>query len=128
MKPEFVSTRGNFYALAPKSYHLTEYDDQGRVQVKKGAKGKIKIKYEICTIIIFSGIPKAVVLTEEAFRSTLFEGTPYNVPVNSFMLNSDNRMARIQCIKRGLSDSCTKVTVSADKISCTPLMKDGKFI
>ena len=96
--------------------------------MKKGAKGKIKFKYEICTIIIFSGIPKAVVLTEEAFRSTLFEGTPYNVPVNSFMLNSDNRMARIQCIKRGLSDSCTKVTVSADKISCTPLMKDGKFI
>ena len=96
--------------------------------MKKGAKGDIKIICEIKSLIIFSGIPKAVVLTEAAFRSTLFEGTPYNVPVNSFMLNSDKRMARIQMYKRGLSDSCTKVIVSSDKVSCTPLMKDGKFI
>ena len=40
LKPEFVSTNGTFYALAPKSYYLTEnVNDQ--VKVKKGAKGNL---------------------------------------------------------------------------------------
>lgn len=40
LKPEFISTNGNFYALAPKSYILTEHGEEG-VLTKKGAKGDI---------------------------------------------------------------------------------------
>ena len=54
-----MSERGTFFGLAPKSYLLTEYDAEGKVKVKKGAKGlnfwfhieifksvKIKLKIE----------------------------------------------------------------------------------
>ena len=90
----------------------------------------INIKYFVSKHNYFFklGIPRAIELNEAAFRSTLFEGTPFDVPVNSFFVNANREMTRIQCYKRGLSDSCTKVTVSSDKVSCSPLMKDGKFI
>lgn len=74
------------------------------------------------------GIPRAIQLNEAAFRSTLFDGTPFDVPVNSFFVNANREMTRISMYKRGLSDSCTKVTVHADKVTCTPLMRDGRFI
>ena len=126
MKPEFVSTNGVFYGLAPKSYCLTEYDSEGVPKVKKGAKGTQK--YE-CKIFIFvQGVPRSVKLTEKAFRAALFDGQPFNVPINSLMLNANKEMVRISTIKRGLSDACTKVFVSEDTVSCSPLSLNGKFI
>ena len=77
---------------------------------------------------IFIGVPKAVILTEAAFRATLFEGTPFNCEVNSFILNDEKQMTRIKMYKRGLSDSCTKVTVHPDKITTSCLVKNDKYI
>ena len=39
LKPEFLCTNGCYLALAPKSYIMTQYDANGDVVTKKGAKG-----------------------------------------------------------------------------------------
>ena len=80
------------------------------------------------TLLFHLGIPREVKLTEAAYRSALFEGTTFDVQVNSLLMNKDREMTRIQMYKRGLSDSCTKVTVHSDKVTCTPLMQYGKYI
>ena len=77
---------------------------------------------------IFAGVPESAKLTECAFRSALFEGSPHDVAINSFILNANRQMTRISMYKRGLSDACTKVTVHPDKVTCTPLQKYGKNI
>ena len=74
------------------------------------------------------GVPRSVELTEQGFRECLFGGQTVDVPVNSFMLNKDKEMVRISMIKRGLSDACTKVYIHDDKVTCTPLRKDGNFV
>lgn len=74
------------------------------------------------------GVPREVELTEAAYKSALFSGTAIDVPVNRFHVNSDRKMTRIEQYKRGISDSCTKVFVENDKITCTPLKKFGKYI
>ena len=73
-------------------------------------------------------MPKSVKLTEEAFRQCLFEHQPLNVPVGTLTLNSEKQMARYQTLKRGLSDACTKIVVHEDKVTCSPLRKNGKLI
>ena len=78
--------------------------------------------------MIILGVPKSVDLTEQAFRECLFEGQTVDVPVNSLMLNSDRQMTRISMIKRGLSDCVTKVYIHDDKVTCTPLQRDGSFV
>ena len=75
-----------------------------------------------------SGVPRSVKLTEQAFRECLFSGETVDVPVNSLMLNKDKDMVRIAMTKRGLSDACTKVFIAEDKVTCTPLKKDGSFV
>lgn len=135
MKPEFISSNGTFFALAPKSYHLTEYEN-GEAKVKQGAKGNFFVLLFIGYIIgfwletknIIPGVPRSVKLTEAAFRSSLFEGTPFDVPVNNLVLNANRQMTRISMYKRGLSDACTKIHVHPDKVTCTPLQKYGKNI
>ena len=67
-------------------------------------------------------------MTEAAFRSALFEGSTYDVPVNSLILNADRQMSRISMYKRGLSDSLLKTRVQDDKVTCSPLEKDGKLV
>ena len=37
-------------------------------------------------------------------------------------------MSRVETLKRGLSDACTKVVVLDDKVTCKPLQKNGKLI
>lgn len=79
-------------------------------------------------MIFVLGVPKSVKLTENAFRQCLFDHQPLNISVGSLMLNSDKQMSRVEILKRGLSDACTKVVVLDDKVTCKPLQKNGKLI
>ena len=76
----------------------------------------------------FLGVPRSVKLSEQAFRECLLEGKTTNVPMNSLVLNKDKEMVRTAIMKRGLSDGCTKIYVHDDKVTCTPLQKDGKLV
>ena len=76
------------------------------------------------------GIPHSTNYKMEAFLSTLLNPTENQdlVHFESLRLNRDKQMARKEITKVGLSDIFTKMTVNDDKITCTPLKRDGKFL
>ena len=134
LKPEFLGTNGVYIGLAPKSYILTQYDENGQAEIKKGAKGKFFFQkkaffiFNINLNFFSEGVPRCVKLTENEYRQCLFEGTPHDVPFNALILNSDKEMSRISTTKRGLSDAITKIFVHDDKVSCSPLRKNNVYI
>ena len=117
---------GAYFGLCPKSYILTDRDEDGKISIKKGAKGKNEKSFTELNINL--GVPRAAKLTESAYRECLFEGQPFEVEVNSLMLNREKNMCRIKSVKRGLSDIVTKVVVNSDRVTCSPLQKNGKLV
>ena len=76
----------------------------------------------------FEGIPHTQRITLDAFRSKLHSQFDHQVTLSSLRLNSSKQMARIEQTKRGLTDLYVKFQVSQDRISCTPLKRDGKYM
>ena len=112
LKPEFISTNGVFVGLCPKSYIISQYDEEGNAIVKNGAKG----------------VQKSVRLTEEAYRQSLFENDVKMVPFNSLQLNSRKQMVRVSTTKKGLTDTLSKIVVHSDRVTCSHLKRKGNFI
>ena len=50
------------------------------------------------------------------------------VQINSLRRNRQKEMTRMQIEKTSLSDLFFKMCVSSDKISCTPLQIDDKYL
>ena len=97
-----------------------------KFQSKKALKVKIEKSFNELNMNL--GVPRAAKLTESAYRECLFEGQPFEVEVNSLMLNREKNMCRIKSVKRGLSDIVTKVVVNSDRVTCSPLQKNGKLV
>ena len=90
---------------------------------------KVYFKYTFEYILLFSiGVPRQVELTEKAYKECLFNSEIAMVPFNALMINSYKQMTRISAVKRGLADANVKTKVHSDRVTCTPLMKDGNFI
>ena len=75
------------------------------------------------------GIPHNIDLELSQFKSCLLNTAPRElVEINSLRKDHNNKMCRMKTQKRGLSDIFVKLRVAKDKITCTPLEIDGKFI
>ena len=109
---EFSFTRGQFVALAPKTYMAFNSDPNARERIKCGTKG----------------IPHSQNLCLEAFLSKLYSHNHHEVTIRSLRLNKDKIMSRITMIKSGLTDLVVKFPVADDMITCTPLCKNGNFL
>ena len=76
------------------------------------------------------GIPHGVKYQMEQFIQVLFNEniSQDRIEINSLRLNRDKQMSRMKIYKVGLSDIFIKMQVADDKISCSPLKKDNKYI
>ena len=112
IQEEFSFTKGQFVALAPKTYMAFNSDPNARDKMKCGTKG----------------IPHSQKLCLEAFLSKLYSHNHHEVTIRSLRLNKDKVMSRITMIKSGLTDLVVKFPVADDMITCSPLCKNGKFL
>ena len=63
---------------------------------------------------------KNMLLNENAERT--------RVEINGLRLNKDKKMCRYKMLRKSLSDIHLKTNVLSDKITCTPLRIDGKYL
>ena len=72
---------------------------------------------------------KAFNLELKAFRDVLYEDeSDHKISISSLRLDKDRIMSRYSQIKIGLTDLYYKQHVAADKITCTPMKLNGKFL
>ena len=105
---EFEFAKGQFVGLCPKSYFII--DDQENC--KRSSKG----------------IPHKIQLTIDTFKDVLLNSAKHRVEFDQLRLNKNKHMSRATLNKRGLTDICLKTRVSDDKVTCSPLTKDGNFV
>ena len=108
---EWETGHGTFIALGNKMYqcYCNEKDE-----FKKSTKG----------------VPTKNHFEMEMFKSVLLDQTTprQTVTINSLRLNNDKEIARISTTKSSLSDIFVKLRTGPDKITCSPLTRDGKLI
>ena len=73
-------------------------------------------------------MPGSIKLTAETFENALLQKQIHKVEMNSLVVNSGRKMTRIKFQKVGLSDVSLKMFVADDGITCTPFMKNNKYI
>ena len=113
LKPEFSTTNGQMISLAPKSYYAFCRNKEGKEATKDGRKG----------------IPKHIELDLDNFYETLYaDAKQKNVEVHSLRLNRDKEMTRTTTRRKGLTGIHVKLAVARDRITCSPIQIDGKFI
>ena len=108
---EWETRCGTFVALGNKMY---QGFDGKTGEIKKSTKG----------------IPHCNSFEMETWLSVLFdESFPLqSVEINSLRLNRNKEMSRMQCQRSSLNDVFLKMQVNSDKVTCTPLMKNGQFL
>ena len=76
------------------------------------------------------GIPHSNKFSMEIFKSVLLdETTPkQTVDVNSLRLDRNKNMTRTSVTKTSLSDIFLKMRVESDRITCSPLSKNGQIL
>jgi len=96
-------------ALASKSYNFVNYNDG---ESKRGTKG----------------IPSNIEIEMQVFKDVLFNEGVHSFEMESLRPNRSKVMTRQTCQKSGLTDLYIKFEVESDKITCTPLKRDGIFL
>jgi hypothetical protein len=76
------------------------------------------------------GVPHSNKFAMDMFKDVLLDqSTPIQkVNINSLRLNKLKQISRISTMKTSLSDIFVKMRVADDKITCSPLMKDGQIL
>ena len=76
------------------------------------------------------GVPHRNEFSMKLFQDVLLdETTPrQTVKINSLRRNRDKEMSRMSVEKASLSDVFVKMQVAEDKISCSPLKLNGKYV
>ena len=75
------------------------------------------------------GLPHCTDLKMSLFKDVLFgSNSDHKMEINSLRLNRNKQMTRMTTTKKGLSDIFVKMRVADDKISCSPLTKNGNFL
>ena len=95
--------------MGPKSYAAINDDD---LEIKRSSKG----------------IPHSIELNVELYRKVLLDDEKHSVKFDQLRLNRKKEMHRSTLNKVGLTDFCIKQYISDDKITCTPLKKDNKYL
>lgn len=76
------------------------------------------------------GIPHSNQYSMETWLSVLLDSSfpQQSVTINSLRLNQKKEMSRMKMQRSSLSDIFLKMRVQDDKISCSPLMENNKFL
>ena len=76
------------------------------------------------------GIPHINDYSIETWLSVLLnsEYPKQSVVINSLRLNRNKEMSRMKMQRSSLNDIFLKMQVQQDKVTCTPLMKNKKFL
>ena len=76
------------------------------------------------------GIPHANQYSMETWLSVLLDSSfpKQSVTINSLRLNQRKEMSRMKLQRASLSDIFLKMHVQNDKITCKPILQNGKFI
>ena len=111
LKVEFLTRNGEMYAVAPKTYYTHCLD----ANISKDGR---------------KGIPKSIPLTAKNFHRALYEDDTTNekIQINSLRLNREKVMGRCTLNRRSISSIHCKLSIGSDKISCSPLRKNGKIL
>lgn len=105
---EFWLKKGQIVCLSPKCYMAYNEEDE---TTKAGQKG----------------VPTSCKLTMNQFLQKLYHNE--NTSINMKSLRSvDGHMARTSMTKVAISDLFCKFRVSDDKITCTPLTENNKYL
>ena len=107
---EWESRNGTFVALGNKMYQGCDT----RSGLKKSTKG----------------IPHANKFQMDTWLGSLLDESfpKQEVTINSLRLNRQKEMSRMCCKRSALSDVFVKMQVQADKVTCTPLMKNNEYL
>ena len=108
---EWKCNRGLFVALGPKMYQGLDYDTADIKRSTKGVPHGHKFMIDEWSKML---------LDEDAERTT--------VPIRGFRLSKDKKMCRYTMLRKSLSEIHLKTNVLPDKITCTPLRVDGKYL
>ena len=73
------------------------------------------------------GVPNDVGVSIDDFKACLNDGKSFDVALQT-LTKKQNEMSRVQTLKKGLSRTFVKFAVQNDKITCTPLLENGKYM
>ena len=108
LKREYGCSRGKFYGLSPKCYHISD-----GTSIKRSNKGT----------------PKHINLSEKEFENALFG---FDEVKKTFSQITTNKKLGTNCTKsvtkRALNSVYLKMRVADDLISVTPLMRNKNYI
>ena len=108
---EWKCNRGLFVALGPKMYQGLDYDSE---EVKRSTKG-VPHRHQF--------------MIDEWKNMLLDENTERTrVEIDGLRLSKDKKMCRYKMFRKSLSDIHLKTNVLPDKITCTPLRINGKYL
>ena len=108
---EFSFRQGLFCALSPKTYKAV---NTATNDVKAGHKGVSHVEAEKLTI--------------DDFTSCLYDGVIPNVVARELRKNKKQQIIYNETSKKGLNPIFKKFRVQSDKISCSPLTRNGKIL
>ena len=76
------------------------------------------------------GIPHSNQYSMEIWLGVLLDSSfpQQSVTINSLRLNQKKEMSRMKMLRSSLSDIFLKMHVGNDKISCSPLMQNNKYL
>ena len=76
------------------------------------------------------GIPHLHEYSMETWLSVLLDSSfpQQSVVINSLRLNYEKVMSRMKMQRNSLSEIFLKMQVQSDRISCTPMQKNGQYI
>lgn len=108
---EWSTRSGIFVALGPKMYQGFDSETSDIKRSSKGVPHSHKFIMQEWLDML---------LDENAERSL--------VEINSLRLDKNKKMCRMKMKRKSLSDIHLKTNVQADKVTCVPLSKFGKFL
>ena len=74
------------------------------------------------------GIPHHLKLELDEFKEALYGQSSHKVTIHGLRLNQEKQMCKARLTKRGLTNLFKKFPIASDRISCSPLKKDGQFL
>ena len=73
-------------------------------------------------------MPESEILTTQTYLDVLLDQAKHKVQIRNLRMDRNRQMARQHMDKKGLSDISVKVHVDYDKITCSALKQNGKYM
>jgi hypothetical protein len=100
--------RGEFIALNPKCYYALDATSG----VKRSSKG----------------VPHNIDLTLQNYKDVLYKNTSHSVTTHQLRTNTKKQMIHAVGEKIALTDIFVKMHIAQDKITCSPIKINNKYI